>query len=364
MRADLVIGHFDACVVAQRGAQAENPENRSRTPPSSVAGTGATGHGREQSRRPAPARRRRADNRRSSPTPDRCADWCRRASLASVPRGVIAAFRSSRSSARPDGRRRPASEASINAAVGRSIIRWCVRMPSGRSEGAIAEPARPQLRDKRAKRRRLADKAAVATSNCHQIDMRHRERRGRAAWRLGEAIAESAQCPVAAERQAVRRRSGSTAAPRPAARAARTARRAGRLPAAISAATSAAGRRRDTRSFCRDGAVRVAPAVLQHRDARRAGAVPPPARAPPRPGSRPAPAGSGGERSNSRKLRGRGDRVVVAPPQRRDPARLAPAIEFVDQIGPIRGRRAPRRRRRNGARHRLPARRHRLIARS
>ena len=37
-------------------------------------------------------------------------------------------------------------------------------------------------------------------------------------------------------------------------------------------------------------------------------------------------------------LRGRGNGIIVAPPQLRDPASLAPAVELGNQPGPIRGR--------------------------
>ena len=133
-------------------------------------------------------------------------------------------------------------------------------------------------------------------------------------------------------------------------------------PAAISAAATEAGQAARVLALLALGrAVRVTPAVLQHPGRWRAGESSgqirgrecrdhgqrnrPPARDP----------------QQRRKLRGRGNGIVVAPPQLRDPARLAPAVKLGFQFGPIRGRHACHRERR-GARHRVQERRGRHCA--
>ena len=154
---------------------------------------------------------------------------------------------------------------------------------------------------------------------------------------VGEAIVETAAIPEAARTAsssgAMRfhggTNTGSARDPNSAARQSR--------PAAISAAATEADRPLGYSLFLPLAAVRVTPAVLQHAGRGHAGQSSGQIRGREcwdyRQGNRP-PAR---DPQQCRKLRGRGDRIVVAPPQRRDPARLAPAVKLGYQLGPIRG---------------------------
>ena len=98
-----VLGHFEAGAVAQHRAQAEHPEDRGepaedRPPPRRRSARWRT------VRRSAPARRRRADSRRPSPRPGRCAGWCRRR-LRPPPSGSSQQLGHRRPARPPDGRR-------------------------------------------------------------------------------------------------------------------------------------------------------------------------------------------------------------------------------------------------------------------
>ena len=306
-------------------------------PPSTIAADKSDRHDREDGSRSAPARLRRADNRRASPRSDRRGGSCADHAYAGAKTSPASSQRTAgwarlTASSRP---RKRVRRLVLDEVVGQNPCRLVARRRRRAGAPAGVGPDRPSAAPS-------PIKPAVAFPG-NEIDMHIRLDQSRAGpeRRGAVASAKSPRMPQSAsnaESESAKRFHGGTRTGSARARTSRQARPAGgQLAGHLSQSAVRAG-----------NSLFFADAPNGSNAANRA-AAPQTLRTDRQLASQPASSrfGIGGDhRERHRHLPAidskrssscaRRHRVVVAPPQRCRPSRFLPAVELVDQIGPFR----------------------------